>query len=93
MDKVQNKPNSSVQHTPSSESFQVYPLNNIFIYWFYFQIIELHYKIEEFLKRVYLVILSYILSTQSKNIIPILGTEIYNYDKINSLEVWKIKKK
>jgi hypothetical protein len=23
MDKVQNKPNSSVQHTPSSESFQV----------------------------------------------------------------------
>jgi hypothetical protein len=24
MDKVQNKPNSSVQHTPSSESFQVY---------------------------------------------------------------------
>jgi hypothetical protein len=26
MDKVQNKPNSSVQHTPSSESFQVYDL-------------------------------------------------------------------
>jgi hypothetical protein len=25
MDKVQNKPNSSVQHTPSSESFQVQP--------------------------------------------------------------------
>jgi hypothetical protein len=25
MDKVQNKPSSSVQHTPSSESFQVYP--------------------------------------------------------------------
>jgi hypothetical protein len=25
MDKVQNKPNSSVQHTPLSESFQVYP--------------------------------------------------------------------
>jgi hypothetical protein len=25
MDKVQNKPNSSVQHKPSSESFQVYP--------------------------------------------------------------------
>jgi hypothetical protein len=25
MDEVQNKPNSSVQHTPSSESFQVYP--------------------------------------------------------------------
>jgi hypothetical protein len=24
MDRVQNKPNSSVQHTPSSESFQVY---------------------------------------------------------------------
>jgi hypothetical protein len=24
MDKVQNKPNSSVQYTPSSESFQVY---------------------------------------------------------------------
>jgi hypothetical protein len=24
MDKVQNKPNSSVQHKPSSESFQVY---------------------------------------------------------------------
>jgi hypothetical protein len=24
MDKVQNQPNSSVQHTPSSESFQVY---------------------------------------------------------------------
>jgi hypothetical protein len=24
MDKVQNKPNSSVQHTPSSEFFQVY---------------------------------------------------------------------
>jgi hypothetical protein len=24
MDKIQNKPNSSVQHTPSSESFQVY---------------------------------------------------------------------
>jgi hypothetical protein len=23
MDKIQNKPNSSVQHTPSSESFQV----------------------------------------------------------------------
>jgi hypothetical protein len=23
MDKVQNKPNSSVQHTPSSESFQI----------------------------------------------------------------------
>jgi hypothetical protein len=28
MDKVQNKPNSSVQHKPSSESFQVY----LFIY-------------------------------------------------------------
>jgi hypothetical protein len=27
MDKVQNKPNSSVQHTPSSESFQVYLCN------------------------------------------------------------------
>jgi hypothetical protein len=26
MDKVQNKPNSSVQHTPSSESFQVYEM-------------------------------------------------------------------
>jgi hypothetical protein len=26
MDKVQNKPNSSVQHKPSSESFQVYQL-------------------------------------------------------------------
>jgi hypothetical protein len=25
MDRVQKKPNSSVQHTPSSESFQVYP--------------------------------------------------------------------
>jgi hypothetical protein len=25
MDKVQNKPNSSVQYTPSSEYFQVYP--------------------------------------------------------------------
>jgi hypothetical protein len=24
MERVQNKPNSSVQHTPSSESFQVY---------------------------------------------------------------------
>jgi hypothetical protein len=24
MDRVQNKPNSSVQYTPSSESFQVY---------------------------------------------------------------------
>jgi hypothetical protein len=24
MDKAQNKPNSSAQHTPSSESFQVY---------------------------------------------------------------------
>jgi hypothetical protein len=27
MDKVQNKPNSSVQHTPSSESFEVYLLS------------------------------------------------------------------
>jgi hypothetical protein len=25
MDKVQNKPSSSVQHTPLSESFKVYP--------------------------------------------------------------------
>jgi hypothetical protein len=31
MDKVQNKPNSSVQHTPSSESFQVYPEMKLFI--------------------------------------------------------------
>jgi hypothetical protein len=31
MDKVQNEPNSSVQHTPSSESFQVYLLASV--YW------------------------------------------------------------
>jgi hypothetical protein len=31
MDKVQNKPYSSVQHTPSSESFKVYYLLYIFV--------------------------------------------------------------
>jgi hypothetical protein len=29
MDRVQNKPNSSVQHTPSSESFQVYQCQTV----------------------------------------------------------------
>jgi hypothetical protein len=33
MDRVQKKPNSSVQHTPSSESFQVYPAYLFMIYW------------------------------------------------------------
>jgi hypothetical protein len=36
-------------------------LSNIFIYWLYFQIIQLYYKIEEFIRHAYFMILSYIL--------------------------------